>query len=131
MAYRVWFVTAAEPMTLLVEARQQDRLARELAQLARFDVVHADELGCVPLDKAGADLLFGFISQRYGRRSLVVPTNLSSARRPEVFLDPTAAAAVIDRVVHNATVLQITGGSFWLAARQPEPPAVGKQGARR
>ena len=72
MACRVWFVTTVEPVTLLVAARQQDRLAREFAQLARLDVVDADELGCVPLDKAGADLLFGFISQRYyGRRSLV------------------------------------------------------------
>ena len=68
--YRVRFVTAAELVTLLVEAQQQGRLARKLAQLARFDLVICDELGYVPLDKAGADLLFGFISQRYERRSL-------------------------------------------------------------
>ena len=74
--YRVRFVTAAELVTLLVEAQQQGRLARKLAQLARFDLVICDELGYVPLDKAGADLLFGFISQRYERGSLVVTTNL-------------------------------------------------------
>ena len=66
-------------------------------------------LGYVPLDKAGADLLFGFISQRYERRSLVVTTNLPFARWSEVFLDPTAAAAVIDRIVHHATVLTMIG----------------------
>ena len=65
--YRVRFVTAAELVTMLVEAQQQGRLARKLAQLARYDVVHVDELGYVPLDKTGADLLFGFISQRYER----------------------------------------------------------------
>ena len=101
--YRVRFVTAAELVTLLVEAQQQGRLARKLAQLDRFDVVILDELGYVPLDKAGADLLFGFISRRYERRSLVVMTNLPFARWSEVFLDPTAAAAVIDRIVHHAT----------------------------
>ena len=91
-----------------------------------------DELGYVPLDKAGADLLFGFISQRYERRSLVVTTNLPFARWSEVFLDPTAAAAVIDRVVHHATVLQTTGGSFRLAAaKQNQAPASGKKGGRR
>ena len=91
-----------------------------------------DELGYVPLDKTGADLLFGFISQRYERRSLVVTTNLPFARWSEVFLDPTAAAAVIDRVVHHATVLQTTGGSFRLAAaKQNQTPAAGKKGARR
>ena len=70
--YRVRFVTAAELVTLLVEAQQQGRLQRKLDQFARFDVVILDELGYVPFDKAGADLLFGFISQRYERRSLVV-----------------------------------------------------------
>ena len=130
--YRVRFVTAAELVTMLVEAQQQGRLARKLAQLARYDVVHVDELGYVPLDKTGADLLFGFISQRYERRSLVVTTNLPFARWSEVFLDPTAAAAVIDRVVHHATVLQTTGGSFRLAAaKQSQAPASGKKGGRR
>ena len=79
--YRVRFVTAAELVTMLVEAQQQGRLARKLAQLARYDVVHVEELDYVPLDKTGADLLFGFISQRYERRSLVVTTK--SAVRPQ------------------------------------------------
>ena len=112
--YRVRFVTAAERVTLLVEAQQQGRLARTLDQLARFDVVILDELGYVPFDKAGADLLFGFISQRYERRSLVVTTNLPFARWSEVFLDATAAAAVIDRIVHHATVLTTVGDSYRL-----------------
>ena len=81
-----------------------------------WSVTLLDELGYVPLDKAGADLLFGFISQRYERRSLVVTTNLPFARWSEVFLDPTAAAAVIDRIVHHATVLQTSGSSFRLQA---------------
>ena len=90
-----------------------------------------DELGYVPLDKTGADLLFGFISERYERRSLVVTTNLPFARWSEVFLDPTAAAAVIDRVVHHATVLQTTGGSFRLqAAKRNRSPVAGRRGAR-
>ena len=63
----------------------------------------------MPFDKAGADLLFGFISQRYERRSLVVTTNLPFARWSEVFLDATAPAAVIDRIVRHATVLTTSG----------------------
>ena len=114
--YRVRFVTAAELVTLLVEAQQQGRLQRKLDQLARFEVVILDELGYVPFDKAGADLLFGFISQRYERRSLVVTTNLPFARWSEVFLDATAAAAVIDRIVHHATVLTTAGESYRLKA---------------
>ena len=79
--YRVRFLTAAELVTLLVEAQQQGHLARTLDQLARVDVVILDELGDVPFDKTGADLLFGFISQRDERRSLVVTTNLREPPR--------------------------------------------------
>ena len=109
--YRVRFLTAAELVTLLVEAQQQGRLTRKLDQLARFYVVILDELSTHRSPPAGADLLFGFISQRYERRSLVVTTNLPFARWSEVFLDATAAAAVIDRIVHHATVLTTVGDS--------------------
>ncbi len=68
----------------------------------------------MPFDKQGADLLFGFITRVYERRSLIVTTNLPFARWSEVFLDATAAAAVIDRIVHHATVLKTEGDSYRL-----------------
>jgi DNA replication protein DnaC len=112
--YRVRFTTAAELTNMLVEAKSRDRLSRKLEQLARFDVVILDELGYVPFDKQGADLLFGFITRVYERRSLIVTTNLPFAKWSEVFLDATAAAAVIDRIVHHATVLKTEGNSYRL-----------------
>ena len=108
--YRVRFVTAAELVTLLVEAQQQGRLQRKLDQFARFDVVILDELGYVPFDKAGADLLFG-VSATSAAASWC---ESAVARWSEVFLDATAAAAVIDRIVHHATVLTTAGDSYRL-----------------
>jgi DNA replication protein DnaC len=116
--YRVRFITAAELTNTLVEAKQQHRLSRKLEQLARFDVVVLDELGYVPFDKPGADLLFGFITRVYERRALVVTTNLPFARWSAVFLDATTAAAVIDRVVHHAIVLKTEGDSYRLKTAQ-------------
>lgn len=115
---RVRFTTAAELCNLLVEARSVDRLSRKLEHMARFDVVVLDELGYVPFDKLGANLLFSFITKIYERRSLIVTTNLPFARWAEVFLDPTAAAAVIDRIAHHATILQTEGKSFRLRDAQ-------------
>ena len=61
----------------------------------------------------------------------MVTTNLPFARWSEVFLDPTAAAAVIDRVVHHATVLQTSGNSYRLAAaKRNQARASGKEEAR-
>ncbi len=115
---RVRFTTAAELCNLLVEAKSVDRLSRKLEQMARFDLVVLDELGYVPFDKLGADLLFSFITKVYERRSLIVTTNLPFARWAEVFLDTTAAAAVIDRIAHHATILQTEGKSYRLRDAQ-------------
>jgi DNA replication protein DnaC len=111
---RVRYVTAAELSNTLVEAKAQGKLSRRLEWLARYELVVLDELGYVPFDKLGAELLFSFVSRVYERRSLVVTTNLPFARWSEVFLDATAAAAVIDRVVHHATILKTEGESYRL-----------------
>jgi len=111
---RVRFLTAAELTTALVEARAADRLSRKLEHFARFELVILDELGYVPFDRVGADLLFSFVTRVYERRSLLVTTNLPFGRWSEVFHDATAAAAVIDRIVHHATVLQTSGDSYRL-----------------
>jgi len=111
---RVRFVTAAELTTALVEAKAVDRLSRKLEYFARFDLVVIDELGYVPFDRVGADLLFSFVTRVYERRSLIVTTNLPFGRWSEVFRDATAAAAVIDRIVHHAVVLQTGGDSYRL-----------------
>lgn len=116
--YRVRFTTAAELCNLLVEAKGAGRLSRKLEWLARYDVVVLDELGYVPFDREGADLLFNFITKVYERRSMVVTTNLPFAKWSEVFGDATAAAAVIDRIVHHATVLQTKGSSYRLKGAQ-------------
>jgi DNA replication protein DnaC len=112
--HRVRFTTAAELTNAFVEAKREGRLSRKLEQIARYDVVILDELGYVPFDREGADLLFGFITRVYERKSLVVTTNLPFAKWSEVFHDATSAAAVIDRIVHHATVLQTEGSSYRL-----------------
>ncbi|QDV07243.1 transposase [Planctomycetes bacterium Poly30] len=111
-------MTAADLTTMLVESKSVDRLSRRIDQLARFVLVIMDELGYVPLDRAGADLLFTFITRVYERRSLIVTTNLVFGRWAEVFQDATAAAAVIDRVAHHATILKTEGRSYRLRAAE-------------
>ena len=115
--YRVRFLTAVDLTNMLVESKSVDKLSRKLDQMARYDLVVLDELGYVPFDRIGADLLFTFITKVYERRSLIVTTNLPFGRLSEVFIDETAAA-VIDRIVHHSTILQTTGKSYRLQAAE-------------
>ena len=129
--YRVRFVTAAELVTMLVEAQQQGRMTRKLPQLARFDVVDVDELGTSRSTRPGPTCCSGSSSQRYERRSLVVTTNLPFARWSEVFLGPDGGRRGHrpDRPPRDRTADH--GRQLPVGGREAEPGAGIRQGGRR
>lgn len=113
--HRVKFFTAAGLVNTYVEAREQRQVLRLEAQLARCDLVVLDELGYIPLDKTGAEHLFGFFSRCYERTSLIITTNLPFAEWPQVFAgDERLAGALIDRLTHRIHMLEIQGDSYRL-----------------
>ena len=75
--------------------------------------VAPDELGYLPIDKTGADLLFQIISQRYENGSTIITTNRVFKKWPEIFNnDSTLTSAVLDRLLHHAETVKIEGRSF-------------------
>ena len=91
------FLAASSLVMRPGRARDGGSLDRELAQLARAELLGIDELGFLPLDVDGARLLFQVVSESYERQSLVITTNLEFSRWGTVFGDDQMAAAVIDR----------------------------------
>ena len=72
-----------------------------------------DEIGYLPIDKTGADLLFQIISQRYERGSTILTTNRVYKKWAEIFNnDSTLTSAVLDRLLHHAETITIEGKSF-------------------
>ena len=118
--YRVYFDTAAGLINSLIEAKNEYRLSKKLAQLCRFDLIICDELGYIPFDRQGTDLLFQLVAARYEQGLLIITTNLPFSDWTNVFNDAATAAAVIDRVVHHSVIVQITGESFRLASKVSE-----------
>jgi DNA replication protein DnaC len=116
--YRVAFATAAEWVARLQAAHDLGRLHEELRRLGRTPLVVCDELGYVPLEPEAANLFFQFVSARYERASMVLSSNKAFARWGETFGgDDTAAAAMIDRLVHHAEVVVLRGDSYRLRGR--------------
>ena len=77
-----------------------------------------DELGYLPIDKHGADLLFQIISQRYERGSIVLTTNKVYKNWPSIFdNDSTLTSAILDRVLHHAETVIIEGKSYRMKDR--------------
>ena len=115
--HRVAFATAAEWVARLGEAHQQGRLHAELTRLGRVPLLIIDEVGYIPFDGEAANLFFQLISARYERASVIVTSNKPFGRWGEVFGDPVVAAAMIDRLVHHAEVVNLKGDSYRLKDR--------------
>src|ERR1700730_8088708 len=115
--HRVLFATAAEWVDRLALAHAAARLHDELRRLGRYPVLVVDEVGYIPFEAEAANLFFQLISARYERASVIVTSNKPFGRWGEVFGDATVAAAMIDRLVHHATVVNLKGDSYRLKDR--------------
>jgi DNA replication protein DnaC len=106
------FFTTSSLVMQLRRAKDEERLDRELASLAKNQLLVIDEFGYLPIDTEGARLLFQVIADGYEKRSLIITTNLEFSRWGTVFGDDNMAAAVIDRIVHHGRLLQFRGESY-------------------
>lgn len=115
--YRVKFFTASGLVNTYLEAREQKTILRLEAQIAKCEAIVIDELGYIPMDKAGAEHLFGFFSLCYEKTSLIITTNLPFADWPQIFGgDERLAGALIDRLTHRINLLEILGDSYRLSS---------------
>ena len=119
--HSVLFTTAIEAINTLTAAQAQCRLKAELKKFLAPTLVIVDELGYLPIDKAGADLLFQIISGRYEKGSTVITTNLPYKNWPRIFNnDSTITSAVLDRLLHHAETVVIEGKSYRMKDKLPE-----------
>ncbi len=97
----------------LISAQHAGVLKQELKKYLKPSLVVLDELGYLPIDKNGADLLFQIISQRYERGALAITSNRAYKNWPEIFNnDSTLTSAILDRLLHHAETVLIEGKSY-------------------
>ncbi len=116
--YSVLFLTLEALMTRLVKAFHENRLERSLQQLVYPKVLIIDEIGYLPLSNLEASLFFRLVARRYERASLIVTSNKSFLDWGEIFNDPVLATAVLDRLLHYSTTLNIKGESYRLKEKR-------------
>jgi len=107
----VFFCATYRLVQRLLAAKKSLALEKELRVLDRFDVVILDDIGYVQQDREEMEVLFTFLAERYERRSVMITSNLVFSQWDRIFKDPMTTAAAIDRVVHHALIVELTGKS--------------------
>ena len=111
--YAVLFASAIDVINTLAAAKNAGRLKAELKKYTKPALLILDELGYLPIDKVGADLLFQVISLRYEQGAIVITSNRAFKEWPKIFNnDSTLTAAILDRLLHHAETVVIEGKSF-------------------
>ena len=122
------FITAADLMMQLATAKQQSRL-REFFKRAVMGpkLLVIDEIGYLPFGREEANLFFNVVAKRYERGAIVLTSNLPFTQWATAFADDqTLTAAMLDRLLHHAHIVQISGESFRLKDKRK----AGQTGAR-
>jgi len=116
--YSVLFLTLETLITRLMKAQSENRLERALKQLVYPKLLIVDEIGYLPLSRVEASLFFRLVVRRYERGSLIVTSNKSFLDWGEVFNDHVLATAILDRLLHHATTLNVKGESYRLKEKR-------------
>ena len=109
---KVFFTSTTALVQKLQQARRDYQLTESFKKLDRFDLLILDDIGYVKKDEAETSVLFELIAQRYESHSLMITANQPFKEWDQIFPDTIMAVAAIDRLVHHATIINITDDSY-------------------
>ena len=116
--FGAYFMTAHDLVNDLGRAYREGRLDRRMRVYLAPKVLIIDEMGYLPLDDLGATIFFQLISARYERGSIILTSNKSYGDWGSIFGDPIIATAILDRLLHHSTTINIRGESYRLKDRK-------------
>jgi len=116
--HKVLFLTLESMITRLTRARIENRSDRQLQQFVYPKVLIIDEMGYLPMNREEAGMLFRLLNRRYEKVSLIITSNKSFVDWGELFNDQILATAILDRLLHHCTTINIKGESYRLKEKR-------------
>ena len=116
--HRVMYLSLEKLMTTLRKAQQENRLERQMQQLAYPKLLVLDEIGYLPMSREECSLFFRLVTRRYEKASTILTSNKSYSDWGEIFGDQVIATAILDRLLHHSTTINIRGESYRLKEKR-------------
>jgi len=107
-----YFISCHDLVAQLNKAHSENRLEQRLKHFAKYRLLIIDEIGYLPVDGQGANLLFQLIAKRYEKNSTIITTNQPFSKWSDTFSSATVANAILDRLLHHSHIVKITGPSY-------------------
>ena len=107
-----YFINCNDLIANLKKAYLENRLEDRLRLYSKYKVLIIDEVGFLPIDKQGANMLFQLINKRYEKTTTIITTNQPFSKWSEIFGDAVLANAILDRLLHHSHVFVINGKSY-------------------
>lgn len=114
--FSTYYLNCHDLITGLNQAQFENKLKEKLKQLRKYKLLVIDEVGYLPIDKQGANLFFQLISKRYETGSIIMTSNKGYNQWNEIFGE--ASAAILDRLLHHSTTINIKGDSYRIKDRK-------------
>lgn len=108
----VLFIPAYKLVQGLLAAKRDLMLEAHIRRMERFEALIVDDIGYVQQSREEMEVLFTLLAERYERKSVLITSNLVFSEWDRIFKDPMTTACAIDRLVHHATILELTGTSY-------------------
>ena len=116
--FSTYYINCHTLIEQLKKAHFENRLPDKLKTLGKYKLLIIDETGYLPMDIQGANLFFQLIARRYEKVPTVFTSNKPFSQWNKVFADVTIVSAILDRVLHHCTVVNIKGESYRLKERK-------------
>ena len=112
--YSTYFIKCSNLLENLKKAQDENRLEARLKHYASYRLLIIDELGYLHISEGDERLLFQLIDRRYEKKSTIVSTNINFSDWENIFYDVRIANAILDRILHHCSIIQILGDSYRL-----------------
>jgi len=126
--FSTYYINCHELINVLNKAHYENKLEIKLKTLSKYKLLVIDEIGYLPFDTKGANIFFQLISKRYEKNSIILTSNKGFGDWGEIFGDNVIASAILDRLLHHSTVINIKGESYRLKDRKKMFTMIGGDG---
>lgn len=116
--HTAYFLSAHELITMIKDSISSGKIARKIKTLQKPDILVIDEMGYQTMDDEVAHCFFQIVSERYEKGSIILTSNKSYGQWGEIFGDHVVATAILDRLLHHSTTVNIKGDSYRIRERK-------------